>query len=155
MKSASRPAASDSAAAVAPGSDDDGVRVGIGPLGDSDIQEAIYKGIEAKVAGSRKRGQGNEVETELGDLESFKFTVVKLTKGADDVSGSGSALLGAQADGMDVQVTGWYKRTVSAAPAPSCASFDLLVTISRQGGVWHLKGETPLSFQREDSEDCF
>lgn len=127
----------------------------LGRLGDQSLKNLIYSGVEASLGareGGAEQDQGNVA---IGDMDSFKFTVLRLTKGGIDISGDTSQ----KADGMDVEVTGWYKRTLSRRDdqhaSESCASFDLRVGMRRQDEKWLIKDKIPLKFGREDLEDCY
>jgi len=139
-------------ATVEPGIDS-GVRYNLGPLTDEELQDVAYQALRQALGGTKALGDGASEASELGEPSSFSFNIVKLLQGKDDISGEGG-----QADGMDVEVTGWYKRSLrqnTDLQDPTCTSFDALVAIIKQGDAWHpTPGETP-TFGREDREDCF
>ena len=125
----------------------------LGPLLDDDLKDVVYQGLQDTLGAPKVVGQGEEEITELGESGHFNFNVVKLLRGKDDISGEGGA-----ADGMDVEVTGWYKRSVRNSAEqqdPACTSFDAIVAISKQGDAWHLTPGETQTYGREDREDCF
>lgn len=125
----------------------------LGPIEDEDLKQTIYKGMDARLGKTLAVGQDAEETTEIGDYESFRFAIVKLTRGNDDVSGEP----GAAADGMDVEVSGWYKRTVDGdgETRAGCTSFDARLTVLKREGRWTVSDEHPMTFGREDPEDCY
>jgi hypothetical protein len=96
-----------------------------------------------------------DVSTELGDVDSFRFTLMRLTKGDEDVTGDPRE----KPDGMEVEVTGWYKQTQpkveGRGTVESCGSFDTRIWAVKVEGLWQLKGKVPLAIGREDPEDCY
>jgi hypothetical protein len=130
-----------------------GVHYNLGSLTDQELQDVAYQALRQALGGTKALGDGESEASELGEPSSFTFNIVKLLQGKDDISGEGG-----QADGMDVEVTGWYKRSLrqnTDSQDPTCTSFDALVAIIKQGDAWHpTPGETP-TFGREDREDCF
>lgn len=125
----------------------------LGPIEDEDLRQVIYQGLGARLDKTLATGSASEETTEIGDYESFRFTILKLTRGTDDVSGDPSAT----PDGMNVEVSGWYRRTVSGEEdgKPQCTSFDAQLTMTRTQGAWAVSNEHPLTFGREDPEDCY
>lgn len=116
-------------------------RLGLGPLTADDVRSVIHKGLAQKLA-----------PAEIGDLESFKMSVIKLSKGADDVSGDPTE----QPDGLEVQVTGWYKRAGGGEDAKAqCLSFDALVMVKKTTGDWAFPDPATVTLAREDQEDCY
>lgn len=125
----------------------------LGPITDEDLRQVIYQGLEARIGKSQPIGEGAEELTEIGDYDSFRFAIVKLTHGHDDVSTDQSV----SPDGMDVEVTGWFKRTVTGDSdgKPTCTSFDARITLLKKSGDWLFSDEHPVTFGREDPEDCY
>lgn len=128
----------------------------LGPVTDSRLKALFYQAIEGTmVARDTQAPESKDVSTELGDVDSFRFTIMRLTKGEEDVTGDPRE----RPDGMDVEVTGWYKRTLphgdGRRPAESCASFDTRILAVKVEGLWQLKGKIPLTIGREDPEDCY
>jgi hypothetical protein len=125
----------------------------LGAVEDESLRELIYKGLDERLSRTLTVGEGAEEVTEIGDYDSFRFTIVKLTRGADDVSGDPRAV----PDGMDVEVSGWYKRTLKGDGdgKPQCTSFDAQLTVLKTQGEWRVSDEHPVTFGREDAEDCY
>lgn len=134
-------------AAPAPAAD----RLPLGRLESDDLKKLIHGALEKRVV---KTGGGEEA-TELGDEASFQFTVVKLSRGADDVSSDPSET----PDGAEIEVNGWYKRTMAQRdaqePQISCVSFDTNVGLAQKQGKWVVPDDFQLVFNREDNEDCY
>lgn len=132
---------------------DDGKRFALGPLTDSDVQQVIYRGLETKLSQSQTHADGTEETTDIGRAKDFKYTIIKLTRGGDDVSGSPNE----RADGMDVEVTGWYRRTTrgDTETKAACTSFDAFVTLTKKQGDWSLADKPGPTFAHEDPEDCY
>lgn len=128
-------------------------RLELGPMEDEDLRQIVYKGLSARLAKTLAVGEDAQESTEIGDYESFRFTIIKLTRGNDDVSGDPRAT----ADGMDVETSGWFKRTVndSGDSKTGCTSFDAVVTLLKIQGDWSVSDENPVTFGREDAEDCY
>lgn len=127
----------------------------LGPVTDSRLKALFYQAAEATMAFRDAQSETKDVSTELGDVDSFRFTVMRLTKGEEDVTGDPRE----KPDGMEVEVTGWYKQTRpqrdGRGSAESCGSFDTRLWAVKVEGLWQLKGKVPLVIGREDSEDCY
>jgi hypothetical protein len=132
-----------------------GERYELGPIESDDLKKAIYEGMEARLAHGDATSNGAEAATEIGDYEAFKFTIVKLTRGKDDVSGDPTTA----PDGMDVEVTGWLRRTADAGTGEKaeCVSFDAQVVMQHDpsGSGWTMAKDQDVSFGRQDQEDCY
>jgi hypothetical protein len=140
-------------APVAEPAQDEGRRYALGTLDDDDLRQVVYHGLEIRLAKGDGDGNDQAAATEIGDVDTFKFTIIKLVRGPDDISGITAEV----PDGMDVQVTGWFKRTAADGDAkPSCTSFDATVAIvKRVSGDWTVASGKQPAFGREDSEDCY
>jgi hypothetical protein len=126
---------------------------GVGPLLDDTLAGLIYDSIGASLEVDREQADGGEQRTDIGDFDAFRFRVVRLTRGSEDVSATPQ--LGY--DGLEIQVSGWYKRTTMgphAGDQTRCMSFDALVRLAREGDTWALEHDAPLTITREDPEDC-
>jgi len=127
----------------------------LGPVSDNRLKALFYQAIEGTMVARDAQSDAKDVSTELGDVDSFRFTIMRLTKGDEDVTGDPRE----RPDGMDVEVTGWYKRTQPQGEgrrlAESCASFDTRILAVKVEGLWQLKGKIPLIIGREDPEDCY
>ena len=127
----------------------------LGPVRDPRLKELFYQAVEGTLAAKDSTAEGEEVSTELGELDSFRFTVIRLTQAGGDVSGD----VDGKPDGMDVEISGWYKRTQSLRPerrtADTCGSFDVRIAAVKLEGLWQLRDKIPLSLGREDVEDCY
>jgi hypothetical protein len=119
----------------------------LGKLYDEEVRQVIHDGLKARIeVGTDQQG------VEIGDEVTFKYSVLKLTKGKDDVSGG----KGDDADGLEVEVTGWFKQHVEGGSGPSCISFDTTVPVVKLAGKWQLpKDYAAVSYSRQDQEDCF
>ena len=128
-------------------------RLSPGPLADEELRRVIFKGLEARLTKTQSLGEGSEEATEIGDSDNFKFMVTRLSKAGAEITPDEAP------DEIDVDVTGWYKVTVSSSnqpdPSPACTSFDASVSVVRQGSEWRMPDDKPLAIGREDSEDCF
>lgn len=126
-----------------PGDPADSLKVG--PATDDGLNKVLYKALEIRL---NSLGKDSGHATEIGDFESFKFTVTRLAKGKDDAVGSEVP------DNGEADVTGWYK--AQDDKGASCTSFDATVKFVREGGEWRVPpGEEAAKFTREDGEDCF
>lgn len=127
----------------------------LGPLTDSRLKDLFYQAAEATMASRDAQSEERGVVTELGDVDSFRFTLMRLTKGQEDVTGDPRE----KPDGMEVEVTGWYKQTrpegEGRGTAESCGSFDTRIWAVKVEGLWQLKDKVPLAIGREDPEDCY
>lgn len=139
------------AAEAAPAAD----RLPLGRLEQDDLKKLIHGALEKRVVKSGAGEAGTEEATELGDEASFQFTVVKLSRGADDVSSDPSET----PDGAEIEVNGWYKRTMAQRdaqePQITCVSFDTNVGLAQKQGKWVVPDDFQLVFNREDNEDCY
>ncbi len=131
----------------------EGGRLAVGPLHDEDLRRLVYQGLEKHMSKTQSLGEGGEEKTALGDFDSFKFNVLRLTKGGAELTGSETA------DAADVEVTGWYKVTIASSDAsdadPSCTSFDARMQLVQKGGDWQVEGNEGPVMGRQDAEDCF
>jgi hypothetical protein len=127
----------------------------LGPVTDGRLKALFYQAAEATIAYRDAQSEVKDVSTELGDMDSFRFTLMRLTKGEDDVTGDPRE----KPDGMEVEVTGWYKQTrpqgAGRGAAESCGSFDTRILAVKVEGLWQLRGKIPLTIGREDPEDCY
>lgn len=125
----------------------------VGPVGDEDLRRIVYKAMDSRISKKSTLGEDGEQVTEIGDFESFKFTITRLGKGKEDAAGSDVP------DNADVDVTGWYKVSVSSKDtpdaAPACTSFDATLTMVSVGGEWQVPEGNEAQITREDGEDCF
>lgn len=131
----------------------DGKPLALGPVADEDFRKSIYKALDSRISKKQALDEEGEQTTEIGDLESFKFTVTRLNKGKEEITGQEAP------DNAEVEVTGWYKVSVSsksqADASPECTSFDATVWVSKVGEEWQATaGQDPV-IGREDAEDCF
>lgn len=127
----------------------------LGPVTDSRLKALFYQAIEGTMVARDAKPEAKDTSTELGDVDSFRFTIMRLTKGDEDVTGDPRE----KPDGMDVEVTGWYKKTLPRGEdqrtTENCASFDTRILAVKVEGLWQLKGKIPLAIGREDPEDCY
>ena len=133
---------------------DAGVSIVVGPLLDEDLRHVVWKAMEARITRAQKLDTGAEEAFELGDFNTFHFTVTKTLNGSDDISGEATQL----ADGLEVEATGWYKKTSSppdSEPKATCYSFDAPVPLTHRGGAWTVPDAFQIAFAREDQEDCY
>ncbi len=133
----------------------EGDRVALGRLEDEDLRKMIHTELEKRITKTGAVGDGAEEATELGDGDSFQYTVVKLSRGPDDVSGDPSEV----PDGVEVEVNGWYKRSLAQKeakdPEVACMSFDTYTHLVKKAGKWVVPDDYQVVFNREDSEDCY
>jgi hypothetical protein len=134
---------------------DDEKSLASGTLTDKDMKELLYRAIGQSLGAKKEQGEGTESKIEPGDMDGFKFTILRLTKDGVELSGDG----GGRPDGMEVEITGWYKKVTRlegrARPVENCGSFDLRVAAVKVGTGWQIADKIPLSFAREDEEDCY
>lgn len=125
----------------------------LGDLADDDAKEVVHEALATRLGKGRAKADGVEESIELGNLEAFRFTVVKVMVGKDDISGD----LTQSPDGIDVEVTGWYKRTLvqSGSQKSTCFSFDTILPLARRPGTWVVPEDWAAALAREDEEDCF
>jgi len=127
----------------------------LGPVTDSRLKALFYQAIEGTMVVRDAHSEAKDASTELGDVDSFRFTIMRLTKSDEDVTGDPRE----RPDGMDVEVTGWYKQTLPRGEGQraieNCASFDTRILAVKVEGLWQLKGKIPLTIGREDPEDCY
>ena len=130
-------------------------RVALGRLQNDDLRDLIHSALEERISKDGPASETAEEKIELGDVESFQFTVVKLSRGPDDISGDPAET----PDGLEVEVNGWYKRTLSqkdaGEPEISCVSFDTYARVTKHGKRWSVPKDYQVSFNREDNEDCY
>jgi len=152
-----RSAAAKDAAAAVPGDVPPDPTIGeltLGRLEDEELRKSIYNGFEKRIARKTDLGDGQQEQTELGDYDSFQFTVTKLTSGEDDVSTDPTQ----PPDAMELEVTGWYKKSLVKGgnePKSTCYSFDAMAPLVRKGQSWGLPDDYKVAFVREDNEDCY
>jgi hypothetical protein len=123
--------------------------IGSGPIEDIDLKEVVYQGVEKQLVGTE-----NELtRVEIGDFESFKFNIVRMSRAGEDVTNISSE----QPDRLVVEASGWYKRSGKTGDAPSenCFSFESTVHLNADADSWVYDDKEPLTFSRENSEDCF
>lgn len=120
-----------------------------GPIDDIDLKEVAYQGVEKQLLAS----ETEQTRVEIGDFESFKFTIVKMSRAGEDITNISSE----QPDRLTVETTGWYKRAAKDGDEPSenCFSFESTVHLNAEGDAWVYDDKEPLTFTRENSEDCF
>lgn len=127
----------------------------LGPLVDDRLKLLFYQALEGTLRAQDGSTEDQVVSTELGDLDTFRFTLMRLTKADEDISGDPRE----RPDGLDVEVTGWYKRMrvsrEGGRPQENCVSFDTHIAVGKVGNSWQLKDKIPLSLGREDAEDCY
>lgn len=127
----------------------------LGPVRDPRLKELFYQAVEGTLAAKDSKAEGEELSTELGDPDSFRFTVIRLTRAGGDVSADPDG----KPDGMDVEISGWYKRTkplrLERRTIDICGSFDVRIAAVKFEGLWQLRDKIPLSLGREDVEDCY
>lgn len=120
----------------------------LGPIEDVDINEVIYQGLEKQLL-------AKETETtkiEIGDFESFKFSIIKMNNITTDTADIPSQ----EADKITVEVTGWYKKgTIGDDATDKCLSFDSQINLSLENEMWTYDDKTALAFTRETAEDCY
>jgi hypothetical protein len=143
-------------AATSPAAVPPGERLELGPVENEDLKHEIYEAMEKRLAHGDATSNGAEAATEIGDYDAFKFTIVKLTRGKDDVSGDPTT----PPDGMDVEVTGWLRRTLadngSGAEKSECVSFDAQIAMHHEGEAgWAIAKDQDVAFGRQDQEDCY
>jgi hypothetical protein len=120
----------------------------LGPIEDIDIKEVIYQGLEKQMLAS----ETETTKVEIGDFESFKFSIIKMNNTAANTEEIPSQ----SADEITVEVTGWYKKgTVGDEASDKCFSFDSQVNLSNQNEIWIYDEKAPLKFTRENTEDCY
>lgn len=122
-----------------------------GPVTDVDLKEIIYQGAEKQLLASETETE----RVEIGDFESFKFTITKLMHNGEDVTN----LSNEPSDRMAVELSGWYKRSPKSDEEDGnndqCFSFDATAHLNADGDSWSYDDNEPLSFVRQNSEDCY
>jgi hypothetical protein len=145
------PAASAPASSPAP-SPGPGVDLAIGPTADDDLKSVLYDALKAQL---QEQGRGNGVRTVPGDIETFEFSVVKLTRGDDDVTNDPRET----PDGVEVEISGWLQKTLPGIDGgeekTECASFDTGAPVRKTRDGWALPAGYVFKFTREDAEDCY
>jgi len=123
----------------------------LGPVTNDDFRAALYNSLAHQMEKEQSVGEGAEETTELGDIDNFLFKVVRLTKDGEDIAP------GESPDGMEVDATGWYKRTLTQGDTstPECHSFDADMTLVQRGDEWVMSTDQPATIGREDAEDCY
>lgn len=153
--------------------------VALGPIEDEALRDLVYKALQSNMNSSQPIAEGAEEITELGDADTFKFAVVKISTSGSDAAAAATASSGATESGqgplravpgqavagldakgdgdMEVQVTGWFKRSVvgNVDTSPTCKGFDAVVALERSSGTWKVKNAPMRPLEREDNEDCF
>lgn len=124
-------------------------KLGPGLIEDIDLKELVYQGVEKQLVAT----ENEETSVEIGDFESFKFSVTKMTKGGEDVTSVPTE----QPDRLFVELTGWYKRTAKTGdePVENCFSFESIVALTGDSDSWVYDDKEVLKFNRESSEDCY
>jgi hypothetical protein len=146
--------ASDPSAAPPAPATPQGPPITLGALESEDMRHTLWKAFEQRLTKTQTVSDNAEEATELGDYDSFKFTVVKTMSGKDDISGDTSQA----PDAVDVEVTGWYKRTLNQSgqdAVSSCFSFDAVAPLKLRGADWIVPDDYQVVFGREDQEDCY
>ncbi len=120
----------------------------LGPIDDVDIKEVIYQGMEKQMLAT----ENETTKVEIGDFESFKFSIIKMNNTTADTEDIPSQ----EADKITVEVTGWYKKgTIGDDATDRCFSFDSQVNLSAENEMWVYEDKAPLKFMRENTEDCY
>jgi hypothetical protein len=127
-------------------------KLALGPLQDEDARHVFWSALDKRLSRTQKAGDG-DVTIELGDYESFFFTVVKVQHAGDDVSSDTPQ----PADAVSVEVTGWYKKSgkQGGQTKDNCFSFDVTLPAALQGGKWQVPEAAKAELAREDAEDCY
>lgn len=136
---------------LSPAASGDASGFNIGPVEDSELKTLIYDALKSQVEAEAHSGG---IKTNLGEEETFEFTIVKLTLGDDDVSNDPRA----GANGVHVEITGWLQKTLptdSGDLKPECTSFDTEVPVRKTKESWALPAGHVFKFSREDAEDCY
>lgn len=116
----------------------------LGKLESEELRKTVYAGLEKRLTKPQTE--------EIGDFDNFQFTVTRLLNGTDDVSGDANDRA---PDGMEVEVTGWYKRLGTGTAKPNCFSFDTTTPVVKKAERWVVPDDYQIVFGREDSEDCY
>jgi hypothetical protein len=120
----------------------------LGPIEDVDIKEVIYQGLEKQLLAT----ETETTKVEIGDFESFKFSIIKMNNVTADTDGIPSQ----EADKITVEVTGWYKKgTIGDDATDKCLSFDSQMNLTSENEMWIYDDKAPLKFTRENTEDCY
>ncbi len=120
----------------------------LGPIDDIDIKEVIYQGLEKQLLAT----ETETTKVEIGDFESFKFSVIKINKTTTDTE----VIPSQEADKITAEVTGWYKRgTIGDDATDKCFSFDSQVNLNSENEMWIYDDKAPLNITRENTEDCY
>ena len=124
-------------------------RLAPGPIEDVDMKELVYQGVEKQLSAS----DTEQSKVEIGDFESYKFAIIKMTKSSEDVT----SLASESPDRLIVEVSGWYKRSAKSDDETDdkCFSFEANVHLNEDGDNWTYDDKDPLTFNRENSEDCY
>ena len=128
-----------------------------GPVADGRLKQFFYGALEAYLANRQGTGDSSisSGRLEMGDLDTFRMTILRLSHGTVDVSTDPAETV----DGMDVEVTGWYKRLPEkdseGHTKTRCFSFDIPLHAAKKDKTWTLTKDPPMVFSREDEEDCF
>lgn len=123
--------------------------IAAGPIEDIDLKEVVYQGIEKQLAAT----ENEQTRVEIGDFESFKFNIVRMSRAGEDVTSIASE----QPDRLAVEAAGWYKRSAKTGDEPSenCFSFESTIHLNADADTWVYDDKEQLTFSRENSEDCF
>jgi len=120
----------------------------LGPIEDVDIKEVIYLGLEKQMLAT----ETETTKVEIGDFESFKFSIVKM----DNTPANTEDIPSPEAEKITVEVNGWYKKgTIGDDASDKCFSFDSQVNLTSQNEMWIYNENDPLKFTRENTEDCY
>jgi len=120
----------------------------LGPIDDVDVKEVIYQGLEKQMLET----ETETTKVEIGDFESFKFSIVKMNTDTADTDGIPSQ----EPEIITVEVTGWYKRgTIGDEASDKCFSFETQVDLISETEIWTYDDKAPLKFTRENTEDCY
>jgi len=120
----------------------------LGPIEDVDLKEIIYQGLEKQMLAS----ETETTKVEIGDFESFKFSIVKMNNTSDEVGDIPSQ----EPEKISVEVTGWYKKgTIGDDATDKCFSFYSQIELNSKNEMWIYDERAPLKFTRENTEDCY
>jgi hypothetical protein len=124
----------------------------LGKLEDDALRQLLYEALGGRVNRSRDVGDGQTEMSELGEVESFEFNVIKTMRDGVEIDGNEAP------NRIDIEIRGWYRRSLAGGDAsaqPVCSSFDTMATVVYRRGVWTLEDGQELAFTREDQEDCY
>jgi hypothetical protein len=124
----------------------------LGKLEDDAVRQLLYEALVRRVNRTGDVGDGQTETSELGEVETFEFNVIKTVRDGVEIDGNEAA------NRIDIEVRGWYRRSLTGGEAstqPVCSSFDTMATIVYRSGAWKLEDGQELAFTREDQEDCY